>query len=123
LIDPVLLVMLISFPPSLFLLSFIFSSYIGTGAGNKSGLSGRGLMISFAGLSLATVLLLAAPVFPRAIPLIDLAVILAAATWIVLLRRYCGTGWLETLPQVILPVITYVVILVVAAAFTLLFAS
>jgi hypothetical protein len=80
-------------------------------------------MISFAGLSLATVLLLAAPVFPRAIPLIDLAVILAAATWIVLLRRYCGTGWLETLPQVILPVITYVVILVIAAAFTLLFAS
>lgn len=123
LVDPVLLLLLISFPPSLLILSFFFSSYIGTRVGNKNGLSRRGLLTSFAGLSLATALSLAAPIFPSAIPVMDVAVILAAATWIVLLRRYCGTSWLETLPQAILPVITYVVILAIASAFTLLFTS
>jgi hypothetical protein len=123
LIDPVLLLMLISFPPSLLILSFFFSSYIGTRAGNKNGLSKRGLLTSFAGLSIATALSLAAPIFPNAIPVMDVAVILTAATWVVLLRRYCGTGWLETLPQALVPVIAYVVILAIASAFTLLFTS
>jgi len=123
LIDPVLLLMLISFPPSLLILSFYFSSYIGTRAGNRNGLSRRGLLTSFAGLSLATMLSFAAPIFPSAIPVMDVAIVLAAATWVVLLRRYCGTGWLETLPQALIPVITYVVILAIASAFTLLFTS
>ncbi len=120
LIDPLLLLMLISFPPSLLILSFYFSSYIGARAGNRSCLNKRGLLTSLAGLSLATILCFAAPVFPDAIPVIDVAIILAAATWIALLRRYCGTGWLETLPQALVPVITYIVILAISSAFTLL---
>jgi len=122
-IDPALMLMLLSFLPSLLILSFFFSSYIGTRVGNRSGLSKQGLLTSFAGLSLATAMSIAAPIIPNAVPVMDVAVILAAATWIILLRRYCRTGWLETLPQAILPVITYVVILAIAAAFTLLFIS
>lgn len=123
LIDPALLLIFISFPPSLLILSFYFSSCIGTKAGNKSGLCRRGLMTSFTGLSLATMLLLATPILPSAIPVMDVAIILAAATWIVLLRRYCGTGWLETLPQALPPAIIYVLILVIAFACTLLLTS
>lgn len=123
LIDPALMLMLLSFLPSLLILSFFFSSYIGTRVGNKSGLSKQGLMTSFAGLSLATMVSIASPVIPSAVPVMDVAVILAVATWIIMLRRYCRTGWLETLPQAILPVITYVVILAISAAFTLLIIS
>jgi hypothetical protein len=123
LIDPMLLLAIISFPPSLLILGFYFSSYIGTKTGSRNGLSRRGLLTSFAGLSLATILSLAAPIFPSAIPVLDVAIILAAVAWIVLLRRYCGTGWLETLPQALIPVLVYVVILAIASAFALLFIS
>jgi hypothetical protein len=123
LIDPALMLMLISYLPSLFILGFFFSSFIGTRVGNKSGLNKQGLMTSFAGLSLATALSISSPIIPSAVPVMDVAVVLAAATWIILLRRYCKTSWLETLPQAILPVITYVVILAISAAFTLLIIS
>ncbi len=123
LIDPVLLLTVISFPPSLLILSFYFSSYIGTKTGKRNGLSKRGLLTSFAGLSLPTILSIASPIIPSVIPVLDLAVILAAVTWVVMLRRYCGTGWLETLPQALIPVLTYVIILAIASAFTLLFIS
>jgi hypothetical protein len=123
LIDSALLLMIISFPPSLFLLGFIFSGYIGTKTSNKIGINRKGLTISFEGLALASVLLLATPLFPHTVPMLDVAIVVAAAAWIVQLRRYCGTGWLETLPQAILPVIAYVVILVVASAFVILFTS
>ena len=118
-----LLLTLISFPPSLVILGFYFSGCIGTKPGNRSGLSRRGLLTSFAGLSLATVLSFAASIFPSVIPVMDVAIVVAAVAWIVLLRRYCGTGWLETLPHALLPVIAYVVILAVASAFTLLLTS
>jgi hypothetical protein len=72
---------------------------------------------------MATVLSLASPIIPGSIPVLDVAIILAAVTWIALLRRYCGTGWLETLPQAFIPVVTYVVILAIASAFVLLFTS
>jgi hypothetical protein len=123
LIDPVLLLTVISFPPSLLILGFYFSSYIGTKTGNKNGLSKQGLLTSLAGLSLAAMLSFAAPIFPSEIPVLDVAIILAAAAWILMLRRYCGTGWLETLPQTLIPVTAYVVILAIASAFTLIFIS
>jgi hypothetical protein len=123
LITPALLLMIISFLPSLFLLGFIFSGYIGTKASNKIGINKKGLTISFEGLALASVLLLAAPLLPHTIPMLDVAIVAAAAAWIVQLRRYCGTGWLETLPQAILPVIAYIVILVISSAFVILFTS
>ena len=65
----------------------------------------------------------AAPLIPSEIPVLDVAIILAAAAWILMLRRYCGTGWLETLPQTLIPVTAYVVILAIASAFTLIFIS
>ena len=123
LIDPVLLLMFISFPPSLLILSFYFSSYIGARSGNRNSLNRGGLLTTLAGLSLATILSFAAPIFPSVIPVIDVAIILAAVTWIALLRRFCGTGWLETIPQALVPVITYIVILAISSAFTLLFTS
>lgn len=122
-IDPVVLLTVISYPPSLLILGFYFSSYIGTKTGNRNGLSKQGLLTSFAGLSLAALLSFAVPIFPSEIPVLDIAVVLAAAAWIVMLRRYCGTGWLETLPQALIPVLAYLVILAIASAFTLLFTS
>ena len=123
LVDPVLLLTLISFPPSLLILSFYFSSYIGTRAGKRNSLSRQGLLTSFAGLSIGTALSLLSPIVPGPIPVLDIAIILAAVTWVALLRRYCRTGWLETLPQAFIPVVTYVVILAIASAFVLLFTA
>jgi len=50
----------------------------------------------------------------------DVGTVLAVITWVLLLRRYCGTGWLESLPYAIIAAIVYVVIIAVASGFSIL---
>lgn len=118
--DPVFLLALLSFLPSLVVLGYYFSSVIGARPGKRNGLNRQGLVTSFSGLSITTAFSLVGTAMPDNVPFMDVAVIAAAIAWTALLRHYCGTGWLESLPQVILAAVVYVVILAAASAFSLL---
>jgi len=50
----------------------------------------------------------------------DVGIVFAVISWIVLLKRYHETGWLESLPSAFLAAIVYVVIIAIASGFSLL---
>lgn len=122
--EPLFLFIFLSFVSNFILLAFYFSSVVG-GRGSRRGnsLNAPGIMTSLLGGIVATGFSLLSPIIPSAVPLMDLSVLLAAFTWLILLRRFCGTGWFETLPQVILAAIVYVIVVAAASAFSILLLS
>ncbi len=77
-------------------------------------------MVSFSGLAIASAFALAAPLMPSSIPIMDVGIVFAVISWILLLKRYHETGWLESLPSAFLAAIVYIVIVAVASGFSLL---
>ncbi|NIV44638.1 hypothetical protein GWN49_07170 [Candidatus Bathyarchaeota archaeon] len=77
-------------------------------------------MIAFSGLAIGAAFALAAPLLSSVIPVMDLGIVFTAIAWVLLLKRYCGTGWLESLPSAIIAAIVYVVITAVASGFSIL---
>jgi len=115
----ILLLVSLSFFPSLVILTLYFSCIL-TGSSTRRTFYRRGLAVSFSGLAIATAFALAAPFFPSSIPVMDVGIVFAVISWIVLLKRYHRTGWLESLPSAFLAAIVYVVITAVASGFSLL---
>lgn len=109
----------LSFFPSLVILTFYFSSIIGANS-TKHTFHQSGFVISFSGLAIGAAFALATPFLPDSIPAMDVGIVFAVVTWILLLRHYCGTGWLESLPSAFLAAIVYVVIVAVASGFSIL---
>lgn len=77
-------------------------------------------MVSFSGLAVGAAFALAAPLLPGSIPVLDVGVIFAVLTWVLLLRRYCGTGWLESLIPAFIAAVVYIVIVAIASGFSIL---
>ena len=77
-------------------------------------------MVSFSGLAIGAAFALAAPVLPGSIPIMDVGIVLVVISWVLLLRRYCGTGWLESLLPASIATIIYVVIIAIASGFSIL---
>ncbi len=109
----------LSFFPSLVILTFFFSS-IFTGSSTRRTFYRRGLVVSFSGLAIASAFALAAPLIPSSIPIMDVGIVFAVISWILLLKHYHETGWLESLPSAFLAAIVYIVIVAVASGFSLL---
>ncbi|MCW3978099.1 MAG: hypothetical protein NWE77_09215 [Candidatus Bathyarchaeota archaeon] len=63
---------------------------------------------------------MATPLLPDYIPIMDVGIVLAVIAWVLLLRHYCGTGWVESLPSAFIAAIVYVVIIAVASGFSIL---
>ena len=116
---PILLFVVLSFFPSLLILTFYFSNIL-TGGLSKRTFYRSAFVISLSGLAIGAAFALAAPFLPTRIPLMDVGVVLAVIAWVFLLRHFCGTGLLESLPPAIVATIIYVVILAIASGFTLL---
>ncbi len=116
---PILVFVAFSFFPSLVILTFFFSSML-RGSSTKRTYYQSAFVISFSGLVIGAAFALAAPLLPDYIPIMDVGTVLAVITWVLLLRRYCGTGWLESLPYAIIAAIVYVVIIAVASGFSIL---
>lgn len=116
---PVLLFVALSFFPSLVILTFFFSSML-QGRSAKRTYYQSAFVIAFSGLAIGAAFALASPILPDYIPIMDVGVVLAVIAWVLLLRRYCGTGWLESLPSAIIAAIVYVVIIAVASGLSIL---
>jgi len=116
---PVLLFVSLSFFPSLVILTFYFSSILASSSTKRTFYS-NGFVIAFSGLAVGVAFALAAPLLPGAIPVLDVGIVFAVITWILLLRHYCGTGWLESLPPAFIAAIVYIVIVAVASGFSIL---
>lgn len=119
---PIILFVSLSFFPSLILLTLYFSSIL-TSRSAKRTFYRIGFVISFSGLAMGAAFALAAPFFPNFIPVLDvgdLGIVFVVITWVLLLRHYCGTGWLESLPPAFIAVIIYVVIMAMASGFAIL---
>lgn len=109
----------LSFFPSLVILTFYFSSIIGANS-KKYTFYQSAFVISFSGLAIGAAFALAAPFLPDSIPSMDVGIAFAVITWILLIRHYCGTGWLESLPSAFVAAIVYVVIVAIASGFSVL---
>ncbi len=116
---PVLLFVALSFFPSLIILTFYFSSILASGSAKRT-FYGNGFVISFSGLAVGVAFALAAPLLPGSIPVLDVGIVFALITWILLLRHYCGSGLLESLPPAFIAAIVYIVIAAVASGFSIL---
>jgi hypothetical protein len=109
----------LSFFPSLIILTLYFSSIL-AGSSAKRTFYRSAFVVSFSGLAVGAAFALAAPLLPSLIPSMDVGIVFAVITWVLLLRRYCGTGWLESLPPVFMAAIVYVVIIAAASGFSVL---
>ena len=116
---PILLLVSLSFFPSLIILTFYFSTIL-AGSSTKRTFYSSGFVVSFSGLAVGAAFALAAPLLPSSIPVMDVGIVFAVIAWVLLLRHYCGTGWLESLPPAFIAAIVYVVILAVASGFSIL---
>lgn len=116
---PILLFVSLSFFPSLVILTYYFSSIL-AGSSTKRTRYRSGFVISFSGLAIAATFALIAPFLPTSIPIMDVGIIFAVISWISMLRRYDGTGWLESLPSAFMAAILYVVIIAIASGFSIL---
>jgi len=116
---PVLLFVVLSFFPSLVVLTFFFAQIL-SGRSRRRTNYRSAFIISLCGLAVSTAIALAAPLIPGSIPVLDVSIVLAAIAWVLLLRYYCGTGWLESLPPAFIAVIIYVAIVAVASGFSTL---
>jgi hypothetical protein len=109
----------LSFFPSLVILTFYFSSML-RGSSTKRTFYQSAFVIAFSGLAIGAAFALTAPLLPDYIPIMDVGIVLAVIAWVLLLRHYCGTGWLESLPSAVIAAIVYVVITAVASGFSIL---
>lgn len=116
---PILLLVSLSFFPSLVILTFYFSSVL-SGSSAKRTFYRSAFVVSFSGLAIGAAFALAAPFLPGSIPFMDVGTLFAVVAWVLLLRRYCGTGWLESIPPAFIAAIVYVVILAVASGLSIL---
>ncbi|UCD40074.1 MAG: hypothetical protein JSV87_00555 [Candidatus Bathyarchaeota archaeon] len=116
---PILLHVALSFFSSLVIFTFYFSSML-RGSSTKRTYYQSAFVIAFSGLAIGAAFALAAPLLPSVIPVMDLGIVFTAIAWVLLLKRYCGTGWLESLPSAIIAAIVYVVITAVASGFSIL---
>jgi hypothetical protein len=114
---PILLFVALSFFPSLIVLTPFFSQIL-SGRIKRRSFWKSAFLVSFAGLTASTVFALAAPLLPGLMPFLDLGVAFAGLTWVLLLRYYCGTSWLESLPPSFIAVIIYVAIFAIASGFS-----
>lgn len=116
----ILLHVALSFFPGLIILTLYFSSIL-TGSSKKRTFYTRAFVISFSGLAIGAVCALATPFLPQYIPSLEIGFVLAVITWVFLLRRYCGTGWLESFPPAFIAAIVYLVIIAAAAGLLMIF--
>lgn len=116
---PILLFVALSFFPSLVILTFYFSSIL-AGSSTKHTFYRAGFIVSFSGLAIGAAFALAAPLLPTSLPIMDLGILFAVISWVLLLKRYHGTGLLESLPSTFMAAIVYLVIVAVASGFSIL---
>ena len=116
---PILLFVALSFFPSLVILTFYFSSIL-AGSSTKRTFYRTGFVVSFSGLAIGAAFALAAPLLPTSLPIMDLGILFAVISWVLLLKRYHGTGLLESLPSAFMAAIVYLVIVAVASGFFIL---
>ncbi|UCH32534.1 MAG: hypothetical protein JSV05_03910 [Candidatus Bathyarchaeota archaeon] len=116
---PILLLVALSFFPSLIILTFIFAAILAGGSVKRT-FYRRAFVIAFSGLAVAAAFALVAPFLPNFIPFMDIGIAFAFITWVLLVRRYHGTGWLESLPPAAIAAILYVVMMAIASGFSIL---
>lgn len=116
---PILLFVALSFFPSLVILTFYFSSIL-AGSSKKRTFYRSAFVVAFSGVAIGGAFALAVPLLPGHIPFMDVGVVFAGIAWVLLLKHYCGTGWLESLLPVFIATIVYVVILALASGFSIL---
>lgn len=116
---PILLFVSLSFFPSLIILTLYFSSILYGGSAKRT-FYRSGFVVSFSGLAIGASFALAAPFLPDFIPIMDVGIVFAVITWVLLLRRYCGTGWLESLIPAFIAAVVYIVIVAIASGFSIL---
>lgn len=109
----------LSFFPGLIVLTLFFSSVLAGGT-TKRTYYGRAFVVSFSGLAIAAIFALLSPFIIADVPLMDAGIMGAFAVWVLLLKRYLGTGWLESLPPAFMAAVVYVVIIALASGFTML---
>lgn len=126
----VLVFVALCFFPSLVILTFFFSCIL-RGSSTKRTYYRSAFVIAFSGLAIVAAIALAAPLLlpesPRSfgertrfVPVMDVGIVFAVIAWVLLLRHYCGTSWLESLPAAITAAVVYVVLTAVASGFTLI---
>ena len=118
---PMLLFVSLSFFPSLLILTLFFSSIL-AGRSSKRTFYTKGFLVSLSGLAIGTAFALAAVILPGSVPVLDVSIAIAGVSWVLALRRICGTDWLEALGQAVIAAILYTVIIGFAAGFSFLLA-
>lgn len=116
---PVLWFVSFSSLPSLVILTLFFSSTI-AGGSTKRTFYKSGFLVAFSGVAIGTAFALAVPVLPGSIPVMDLGVVFPAVAWFFSLKRFGGTDWLESVIPAFIAAIIYIVILAIAAGFSML---
>ena len=77
-------------------------------------------MVSLLGLITNTTVTLAAPLSPGSVPMMDIGLVFAVVVWVLLLRRYYGSGWLESFLPAVIVAIIHAIIMAIAASFSVL---
>lgn len=114
-----LLLVIMSFPVNLTILTLYFSQVMLHRA-SKRIFHREAFKISLLGTVIGTAFLFLTPYFPPSIPSMDIGVGVIVIVWILLIRRYCWLGWLESVFVASVPAIMYVVIMSIVSAFLLL---
>lgn len=114
-----ILLLLVSFVVNLTFLTFYFSQLMLHHA-SKELFLGEAFIMSLLGTSVGTLFLFLTPYFPASIPSMDVGVAVVVIVWILLIRRFYGSGWLETVFVTSVPAIIYVVMVSLVSAFMIL---
>lgn len=77
-------------------------------------------MVSLLGLITNTTVTLAAPLSPGFVPTMDIGLVFAVVVWGLLLKRYYGSGWLESFLPALIAAIIHAIIITIAASFSAL---
>jgi len=113
------LLLVISFVVNLTILTFYFSQLMLHHA-SKQLFVAEAFLMSLLGTSVGTVFLILTPYLPASIPSMDLGIGVVVIVWILLVRRFYGSGWLETVFVTSVPAIMYVVVVSIVSAFLIL---